>query len=75
MCGDLEFSGGATIGFVTESGLYANHVTLLRGNAKDIACLNSPNSPWVNVVYKLIDSCKPRHNYTTEILKILPFHR
>lgn len=69
-CGDLGFSGDATIGFVTEGGLYANHAATFRGNAKEVACLNSPNSPWVNIVYKLTDSGKLRNYYTAEILMI-----
>ena len=69
-CGDLGFSGGATIGFVTAGGLFANHVATVRGNAKEVACLNSPNSPWVNVVYKLTDSCKLGNHYAAEILMI-----
>lgn len=50
-CGDLRFSGNATIGFVTGDGMFANHETSLRGNPQSIACLNSPASPWVNIVY------------------------
>lgn len=52
-CGDLEFSGGANIGFSTRVGLYGIHVAAERGNAKAIACWNSPGNVWVNVVYKL----------------------
>ena len=53
-CGDLNFSNGATIGFNTRDGLFANHAATLRGNARSIACQNSPVSPWVNVVYNLV---------------------
>ena len=58
-CGDLSYSGGATIGFVTEDGLFANHVASIRGSAQLISCLNMPNSPWVNVVYELSKISKP----------------
>ena len=61
MCGDLSFSGGATIGFSTKDGLYANHVVSIRGNAKAISCLNAPDSPWVNVVYELTLTGKLSH--------------
>ena len=52
-CGDLSFSNGATIGFATTDGLFANHPASLRGSAQAIACFNSPASPWVNVVYEI----------------------
>ena len=52
-CGDLEYSNGATIGFSSGDGLFANHQATLLGSAQSIACLNEPNSPWVNVVYEL----------------------
>ena len=61
MCGDLSFSGGATIGFSTKDGLYANHVASVRGNAQAISCLNSPENPWVNVVYELTLTGKLSH--------------
>ena len=52
-CGDLGFSNGATIGFSSGDGLFANHPAVLRGSAQSIACLNQPTSSWVNVVYEL----------------------
>ena len=52
-CGDLSYSNGATIGFTTTDGLFANHPATLRNSAQDIACLNSPATPWVNVVYEI----------------------
>ena len=52
-CGDLGFSNGATIGFSSGDGLFANHPATLRGSAQSIACLNQPTSPWINVVYEL----------------------
>jgi hypothetical protein len=58
-CGDLTFSGGATIGFATEDGLFANHIATIRGSAQSIACLNMPSSPWVNVVYEISMTCEP----------------
>ena len=52
-CGDLNYSNGATIGFTTTDGLFANHPATLRGSAQSIACLNYPATPWVNVVYEI----------------------
>ena len=52
-CGDLEYSNGATIGFSSGDGLFANHPATERGSAQSIACLNQPTTPWVNVVYEL----------------------
>ena len=57
-CGDLRFSNDATIGFVTGDGLFANHPASLRGSAQSVACLNSPASPWVNVVYEITKTGK-----------------
>ena len=51
-CYDLEFSGSATIGFMAGNVLFSNH--RISGNsAKNIACINYPERPWVNLVYKL----------------------
>ena len=52
-CTQLEHSDGATVGFSSGDGLFANHPASLRGLARSIACLNQPVSPWVNVVYEL----------------------
>ena len=53
MCGDLSYSTNTIIGFFSEDGLYATHPASDRGNAMAVACLNYPDNPWVNVVYKL----------------------
>ena len=52
-CGDLSYSNGATIGFTTTDGLFANHPATIRGRAEYVACLNYPVSPWVNVIYEI----------------------
>ena len=52
-CGDIRFSNSATIGFTAGDVLFANHPFTLRRKAQDIACINSPESEWVNVVYEL----------------------
>jgi len=52
-CGDIGFSNSATIGFTAEDVFFANHPLTVRRRAQDIACINSPESEWVNVVYEL----------------------
>ena len=52
-CGDLGFSNGATIGFSSGDGLFANHPAVLRGSAQSIACLKQSTSLWVNAVYEV----------------------
>ena len=51
-CGDLQYSAGATIGFTSLSDLYSNH-RVSGYNARNIACINSGQSSWVNIIYKL----------------------
>ena len=48
----MEWPGDATIGFKADSDFYVNHA--LSGNgANSIACQNSPDTTWNNVVYQL----------------------
>ena len=51
-CRDLQYSAGATIGFTAFDVLFANH-RLSGYSAKKIACMNSNQTKWVNVVDKL----------------------
>ena len=52
-CGDLNYNNGL-IGFSSgNSSLFANHPASLRINDSHIACTNSPESPWMNVIYEL----------------------
>ena len=60
-CGDLNYSNGATIGFVTPDGLFANHPATFSGSAQSIACSNLPNTPWVNVVYLITTVQSGKH--------------
>ena len=48
----MEWSGGATIGFKADSDFYVNHA-LSGSDAKSIACQNSSETTWNNVVYQL----------------------
>ena len=53
-CGELNWvRDAAAIGFSAGPSLYANHLLSRRFNVRSIACLNSPESPWSNVVYKV----------------------
>jgi hypothetical protein len=52
-CGHLGYSNGATIGFSSGDGLFANHPATQRSSAQSIACLNQSVTPWVNIVYEL----------------------
>ena len=51
-CYDLEFSGSAAIGFTAGNVLFSNH-RISGYRAKNVACINYPESSWVNLVYKL----------------------
>ena len=52
-CQDMQFSGSAAIGFTSRDyKLYANH-RLSGYSARSIGCVNSGQSDWVNLVYKL----------------------
>ena len=62
-CGDLNYSNGATIGFVTPDDLFANHPATFSDSAQSIACSNIPVTPWVNVVYEITTQGKHKlHN-------------
>ena len=59
-CGELNWVRvAAGIGFSAGPSLYANHPLSRRSNVRRIACLNSPESPWSNVVYNLNESMLP----------------
>ena len=53
-CGDMSFSDPGLIGFYDiKDGVNATHRVTYREFPHNISCLNEPNSPWVNVVYKI----------------------
>ena len=54
-CGEMEWSGGATIGFGANDELYANLRLSGSSQANAVACLNSPTTEWSNLLYKLTD--------------------
>ena len=51
-CRNLQYSASATIGFTSYDDLFENH-RLSGYNARNIACINSGQSNWVNLIYKL----------------------
>lgn len=51
-CGQLEWSGGAIIGFTAAGNVYQSH-DLSGTYARNIACLNSRTTIWTNVIYPL----------------------
>ncbi len=55
-CGEMEWSRQGVIGFNAAGQSYENHVLSLESfvEAPSIACSNSANSEWTNVIYKLI---------------------
>ena len=52
-CGLMDWNGRAVIGFNANNSLYQNHRLAGTSDANDIACLNSPDTVWSNVVYLL----------------------
>ena len=48
-CGLLQWDNGVTIGFNAASEKFDNH----NPSGKEVACLNTPNSDWTNIVYLL----------------------
>ena len=55
-CGLLQWHGGASIGFNGDEGkFYQNYHA---ADIDDVACSNSPTSPWSNIIYQL---CKYVH--------------
>ena len=50
-CEDLEFSSDSFVGFQVSDDFFYFHETSFTNNVLSIACLNVPDSPWVNIVY------------------------
>ena len=51
MCGLMEWDNGATIGFNSAEGRYANNDP----SSSNVSCVNSPDSQWSNVIFRLSD--------------------
>ena len=54
-CGDLQWSGGATIGFGAGSESFSNHMLSGTPNVTSIACLNTPDNQFYTLSYMLTD--------------------
>ena len=52
MCGLMDWDDTATIGYSAGSDPFFNHDP----SSSDIACVNSPNSDWSNVLYQISDA-------------------
>ena len=52
-CGLMEWSDSATIGYNGGRNYFANHPLSGSPGAQTIACVNSPENMWSNVVYNL----------------------
>ena len=59
-CGDLQWSrNGTTIGFGAGSEFFSNHWLSGTPNVSSIACLNTPDSQFFALLYKLTE---PRYS-------------
>ena len=52
-CGDMEWARSGTIGYNAGEESFRNHPTSGETGTPSIACLNSPDNEWENVVYQL----------------------
>ena len=52
MCGLMDWDDTATIGYSAGGDPYDNHDP----SSSDIACINSPDSDWSNVLYQISDA-------------------
>ena len=69
-CGDMNWAYGPTIGFNAAGDYYVNHPNTGSGNGEEIACLNSPDSQWYNLVYEI--SHPNATNQTLELPTVEP---
>ena len=66
----MTFSNGATVGFVTTDDHFANHPASSRKLAHFLACINVPESPWVNIVYEVTTSGKSTYSMLLYALSV-----
>ena len=55
-CGDLQWSGGATIGYGGSNEAFFNNRLSGTTRATEIACLNNPDNQFTTLVFELTDS-------------------
>ena len=54
-CGLMEWDAGATNGYTSNGDLFDNHDP----SSRDVACVNSPDSDWSNILYQLSEASPP----------------
>ena len=57
-CGDLQWSGGATIGYGASSEMFSNHRFSGTFFTTSIACLNTPDNQFVTLLYEITEGKK-----------------
>ena len=62
-CGDLDWSGGATVGYGASTEMFSNHRLSGTGNVILISCLNTPENPYSTVTYLITGNITKRVNY------------
>ena len=51
----MEWDNGATIGYTSNGDPFDNHDP----SSREVACVNSPDSDWSNVLYQLSEASPP----------------
>ena len=54
-CGLMEWDDGASIGYTSNGDPFDNH----NPSSREVACVNSPDSDWSNVLYQLSEASPP----------------
>ena len=52
-CDMMEWSGNATVGFNAAGKFFHSHFLSGTHSITNIACINSPQSSWSNIIYQL----------------------
>ena len=60
-CGDLQWSGGATIGYGASSEMFSNHRFSGTFFTTSIACLNTPDNQFVTLLYEITNSTEGKN--------------
>ena len=67
-CGDLEWSGGATIGYGASSEMFSNHRLSGTFFITVIGCLNNPDNQFFTVLYEITNSTEGKVTGIKEFL-------
>ena len=57
-CGLMEWDNNVTIGYTSNGDSFDNYVP----SSREVACVNSPDSDWSNVLYQLSEALPPGKN-------------